>query len=69
LNLVKAIRKEFMRHSIPVSIRDITGDWDFLVDAWGVASPEQLNEITDHIRRENRDILETSTSIVFDEYR
>ncbi|MEM2904137.1 MAG: hypothetical protein QW587_00165 [Candidatus Bathyarchaeia archaeon] len=69
LNLVKAIRKEFMRHSIPVRIRDITGDWDFLVDAWGVASPEQLNEITDHIRRENRDILETSTSIVFDEYR
>lgn len=69
LSLVKAIRKEFMRHSIPVRIRDITGDWDFLVDASGVASPEQLDEVTDHIRRENREILETSTSIVFDEYR
>jgi len=69
LSLVKAVRKEFMRHSIPVRIRDITGEWDFLLDAWGVASPEQLDEITDHIRRGNKDILETSTSIVFDEYR
>jgi len=68
-DLIKLIRKEFMKHTIPVRVRDITGDWDFIVDAKGVTSLEQLDEITGHIRKGNKDILETSTSIVFDEYR
>lgn len=68
-DLIKAIRKAFLAEAVSITIRDVTGDWDFILDARGVKSFAQLDSLTDKIRRENGDILETSTSIVFDEYR
>jgi isopropylmalate/homocitrate/citramalate synthase len=68
-DLIKAVKKAFLDESVPITIMDVTGDWDFIIDARGVKSFEQLDRLTDRIRRENSDILETSTSIVFDEYR
>lgn len=68
-DLVKAVRKAFLAESVPITIMDVTGDWDFIIDARGVRTFEQLDRLTDRIRRENSDILETSTSIVFDEYK
>lgn len=68
-DLVKALRKAFLAESIPITIRDVTGDWDFVIDARDVRSLEQLDHLTNRIRRENSSILKTSTSIVFDEYR
>jgi 2-isopropylmalate synthase len=68
-NLIKLIRKTFMEESVPIIIKDMTGDWDFILDIRGLKSLQQLDRLTDRIRRENRDILETNTNIVFDEYR
>ncbi len=67
--LIKNIRRKFMRYGYPVIIRDIAGGWDFVIDVRGIRDPAILDQITREIRRENRDILETSTSIVFDEYK
>jgi len=69
LELMKGIRRKFLEHNIPIRIRDIAGGWDFVIDAKGIQNPRLLDEITRQIRRENHDILETSTSIVFDEYK
>jgi isopropylmalate/homocitrate/citramalate synthase len=69
LSLVKRIRKKFLENSLPVRIRDVSGDWDFILDVRGIRSPQLLDRLTGEIRRENREILETSTSIVFDEYK
>ncbi len=69
LSLIKNIRKTFMKHSIPVRIRDVAGNWDFILDVKGIKDPKLLDEITRKIRTENKEILETSTSIVFDEYK
>jgi len=69
LNLIKNLRKIFSDYSIPVRIRDIAGNWDFILDVKGVKNPKLLDQITREIRIKNSDILETSTSIVFDEYK
>ena len=69
LDLIKNIRKTFMRYGVTVTVRDITGNWDFILDVKGVKNSEMLDQITREIRMENRDITETSTSIVFDEYK
>ena len=57
-----------LKRRIPIRIRDVTGEWDFVVDVKGVR-PDLLNEITREIRRGCRDVLKTSTSIIFDEYK
>jgi isopropylmalate/homocitrate/citramalate synthase len=69
LTLIKSIRECFMKHGIPVRIRDIAGNWDFIIDVKGIPDPTLLDKITGEIRRRNKDVLETSTSIVFDEYK
>ena len=69
LTLIKNIRQKFLSYGYPVIIRDIAGGWDFVIDVRGVRDPAILDKITGEIRRENREILETSTSIVFDEYK
>ena len=69
LTLIKNIRRKFLSYGYPVVIRDIAGGWDFVIDVRGLRDPKLLDKITGEIRRENRDILETSTSIVFDEYK
>ncbi|RLI30553.1 MAG: hypothetical protein DRO46_00145 [Candidatus Hecatellales archaeon] len=69
LTLIKNIRRKFMEYGYPVLVRDIAGGWDFVIDVRGITDPALLDKITGEIRRENKDILETSTSIVFDEYR
>ncbi|MFQ5997764.1 MAG: LeuA family protein [Candidatus Bathyarchaeia archaeon] len=67
LTLINKIRQRFLEHAIPIRVRDIAGDWDFIVDAKSV-DPAVLDNITAGIRKD-RNILETSTSIVFDEYK
>ncbi len=69
LTLIKNIRQKFLSYGYPVIIRDIAGGWDFVIDVRGIRNPAILDKITGEIRRENREILETSTSIVFDEYK
>lgn len=69
LTLIKNIRRKFLSYGYPVIIRDIAGGWDFIIDVRGIKNPSILDKITGEIRRENSDILETSTSLVFDEYK
>ncbi len=69
LDLIKSIRKIFMEYAVPVRIRDIAGNWDFVLDVKGVKNPKLLDQITREIRLKSRDIIETSTSMVFDEYK
>ncbi|MFH1328960.1 MAG: hypothetical protein ABIH76_09015, partial [Candidatus Bathyarchaeota archaeon] len=69
LDLIKSVRNSFSEHSVPIVIRDISGDWDFIIDVKDVKNPKMLDEITGEIRKNNKDILETSTSIIFDEYK
>lgn len=69
LDLIKNIRKVFMKYAIPVSIRDIAGNWDFVLDVKSIKNSRLLDQITREIRLKSRDIIETSTSVVFDEYK
>jgi 2-isopropylmalate synthase len=69
LTLIKNIRQKFLSYGYPVIIRDIAGGWDFIIDVRNITNPAILDKITSEIRKENRDILETSTSLVFDEYK
>ena len=69
LTLIKSIRECFLKYGIPIRIRDIAGNWDFIIDAKNIPDPKLLDKITGEIRRRNKDVLETSTSIVFDEYK
>ncbi|MFQ5761939.1 MAG: LeuA family protein [Candidatus Bathyarchaeia archaeon] len=69
LDLIKSLRQMFLEASIPVRIRDISGAWDFIIDAKGIRDSELLDRITGDIRRARKDIVDTSTCIVFDEYK
>ena len=69
LTLIKNVTKLFMKYSVPVRIRDIAGNWDFILDVKDVKNAKLLDQITRELRMENVDIIETSTSIVFDEYK
>ncbi|MHC1564142.1 MAG: LeuA family protein [Candidatus Hecatellaceae archaeon] len=69
LTLIKNIRQKFLKYGFPVVIRDIAGGWDFVIDVRNITNPAILDKITGEIRKENSDIIETSTSLVFDEYK
>jgi isopropylmalate/homocitrate/citramalate synthase len=68
LNLIKNVMKKFLEYKIPAKISVMVGEYDMLVDVRGIKSPQDLDSITREIRRENKDIMETSTSIVLDKY-
>lgn len=68
-DLIERIRKLLTKHNLPFRIREITGYWDYLVDVKDIKSTELLDDITREIRSWGLGVEETSTSIVFDEFR
>lgn len=68
-DLIERIRKLLTKYNLPFRIREITGYWDYLVDVKDVSSTELLDDITREIRSWGLGVEETSTSIVFDEFK
>ncbi|MEM2848784.1 MAG: hypothetical protein QXI36_00740, partial [Candidatus Bathyarchaeia archaeon] len=68
-DIVENIRKLLVKYNMPFRIREITGYWDYLIDIKDVPNTSLLDNITQNIRCLSPGIEETSTSIVFDEFR
>ncbi|MEM1569440.1 MAG: hypothetical protein QXM89_01530 [Candidatus Bathyarchaeia archaeon] len=68
-DVVEGIRKLLAKYNVPFRIREITGYWDYIIDIKDVSSTGLLDSITQSVRSLSLGIEETSTSIVFDEFK
>lgn len=67
-DFLRTLRKYLLEEELTWTIYEVTGLWDYIVNLKGLKDSRQLDRVTGNVRRMPA-VQDTSTSIVFGEYR